>query len=576
MRRLVAASESSLLYPLEGERLSNTERWGENATVDLGLDEIASALSLNVKYRATIKSILLELCQDTRVIDYRQSILEDCLNSPNLVADLSALLPLLEKLQHYAETRSHDDSLQETLGRLAELHTYVTCVRQMQAALANNHSAVHAPGLLKLQRRLEQIMGEEIFQALEKNLPELLAQLQGIPSVTIGVNLDSELQPVEATLLAIHDKPFKGSTLFDRLLGGKSGRNPTQGLGPLHTLPYKHIEGIDNRVVKLSSRVEAWMSPLFKDLQEILRSVIAPLAAALSRYAQVKTSFLLPLEEEMAFYLGAAALVRRMGAAGLPMCRAQVLPPQARTCQMKGMYNLVLVLHRANEMSETALGKTIVPNDVDFGAPGRIFILTGPNQGGKTIYVQAVGIAQLLFQAGLPVPAEQAALSPVDGLHTHFASMEKVEGGMGRLGEEAERLSLIFQRITEQSLVLLNESLAGTSPDESLYLARDVVRALRLFGVRAIYATHLHELAEGAETINAEVTGDSRVVNLVAGVALPDEAAEAIDEMVPRTYQIRPGPPRGLSYARGIANRHGISFEQLTQQWQGRKLRPTG
>jgi hypothetical protein len=310
------------------------------------------------------------------------------------------------------------------------------------------------------------------------------------------------------------------------------------------------------------------MSPLFKDLLEILRSVIAPLAAALSRYAQVKTSFLLPLEEEIAFYLGAVALVRRMRAAGLPMCPAQVLPPQARASRLKGLYNLALALRRADEMSETALGKTIVLNESDFGAAGRIFILTGPNQGGKTIYVQAVGIAQLLFQAGLPVPAEQAALSPVDGLHTHFASREKAEGGLGRLGEEAERLSRIFQQITEQSLVLLNEALAGTSPGESLYLARDVVRALRLFGVRAIYATHLHELAEGAEAINAEVAGDSRVVSLVAGVAQPDEAAETIDEMVLRTYQIKPGPPRGLSYARGIAHRHGISFEQLTRQWQ--------
>ena len=113
---------------------------------------------------------------------------------------------------------------------------------------------------------------------------------------------------------------------------------------------------------------------------------------------------------------------------------------------------------------------------------------------------------------------------------------------------------------------LLNESLSSTSPGESLYLSRDIVRALRLFGVRAIFATHLHELAEGLEAVNADIEGDSRVVSLVAGVALQGAEADLIDGIIPRTYEIKPGPPRGLSYARGIAAKHGISYEQLAEQ----------
>ena len=118
---------------------------------------------------------------------------------------------------------------------------------------------------------------------------------------------------------------------------------------------------------------------------------------------------------------------------------------------------------------------------------------------------------------------------------------------------------------------MLNESLSSTSPGESLYLARDIVQALKLFGVRAIFATHLHELASDLETLNAAAPGDSRVVSLVAGVKMEAGETDDSNDQVHPTYVIKPGPPRGLSYARGIAVRYGISFEQLQAHWKERQ-----
>ncbi len=184
-----------------------------------------------------------------------------------------------------------------------------------------------------------------------------------------------------------------------------------------------------------------------------------------------------------------------------------------------------------------------------------------------------MGQSQVLFQAGLHVPGESARMSPVDGMYTHFATLERTDSGMGRLAEEARRLNDIFQRVTDKSLVLLNESLSSTSPGESLYLARDIVHALKLFSVRAIFATHLHELAENLDSTNAAVTGDSRVVSLVAGVTLNGDEAEASEESAVSTFEIKKAPPRGLSYAKGIAIRHGISFEQLKDHWLERQVR---
>jgi len=118
-----------------------------------------------------------------------------------------------------------------------------------------------------------------------------------------------------------------------------------------------------------------------------------------------------------------------------------------------------------------------------------VFVLTGPNRGGKTTHVQAVGLAQVLAKAGLYVPARAARISPVEGIFTHFPAREHPELDTGRLGEEAQRLRELFAAATSGSLILFNESLSTTSPGESLVLARDLLRALSLLGARAIFTS---------------------------------------------------------------------------------------
>ena len=196
-----------------------------------------------------------------------------------------------------------------------------------------------------------------------------------------------------------------------------------------------------------------------------------------------------------------------------------------------------------------------------------MWVLTGPNRGGKTTYVRAVGLAYLLFQAGLYVPAARARMSPVDRICTHFPGQEGATPGRGRLDEEAQRLAEIFREATACSLVLLNEVLSGTSTVEGLALARDAVRGLHLLGARAIYVTHLHDLGSYAEEINATTEGTGTVGSLVA------EATESPGtDGHRRTFRIRPGAPRGISYASEIARQHGISYPQLHRVLEQRGL----
>ena len=118
---------------------------------------------------------------------------------------------------------------------------------------------------------------------------------------------------------------------------------------------------------------------------------------------------------------------------------------------------------------------------------------------------------------------------------------EQLPKGTGRFGDKAQRLSQIFACSTRHSLILLNESLASTNPGESLYIAQDIVRILRRLGARAIFATHLHELAADVATLNASTDGDSDIVSLVASRT----ETETGDDGPLRSYKISLAPRWG-------------------------------
>lgn len=293
------------------------------------------------------------------------------------------------------------------------------------------------------------------------------------------------------------------------------------------------------------------------------------MAAALGAFIRVNTQFLAALEPEIVFYLGAVRLINDITARGLPMCRAEVCEMEARSCIIHDCYNMHLALRIMLRNLDAHLAGEIVGNDVEFGDNGRIQIITGPNQGDKTTYVQAVALTQVLFQTGLYVPGGSACISPVDGIYTHFPVEEKPNTEAGRFGEEAQRLSEIFAQATRYSLILLNESLASTASGESLYLARDIVRCFRLLGVHAAYTTYMHELAASADELNNAIAGDSKVVSLVATAQTTSSGQGGA---VKRTYKVIASPPMGRSYAQELAAQYGISFEKIVETLNARQV----
>ncbi len=524
----------SLLWPAGHDRDARSQGLTEQQALDLGLELLVRELDWTSRHARFVRGAFMALVADPAVIVYRQAVAAELRAQPGLRSALAALLPSLAELaQPRSAIWAQDSPLLLVPPRLSDLELYVSCLNELSAALGGFD--LRSEGLRTLRDYVEATRAAEQFQALLVELPALRAQLDQIASVTVGVNLDRDLRPHSATLVALNREPFTGPRSMVHRLFGRAMQSSLPS-----TTALRHV-----------AERSAEMDPLSRDLEKVLSEVVQPVATGLERYQRIYARPLAALEPELAFYLGVAALADKLEMAQLPTCLPTVT---SATHTLDDAYNPALAVQLVRPAS--ASGQTsdaVVVNSVDF-AMGRIVLLTGPNRGGKTTYLRTIALNQVLFQAGGYVAARSAQMAPADAVLTHFPPVEDSEPGGGRLDNEARRLREMFARATPRSLLLFNEPLTSTSEREAHNLASDILRALRLLGARSVFVTHLHSLASDVAALNSE--DGALIVSWVAGVS--DDTT--------RTYRIRPGLPTARSHAATIAEQHGITFQQLSQQ----------
>ncbi len=198
-----------------------------------------------------------------------------------------------------------------------------------------------------------------------------------------------------------------------------------------------------------------------------------------------------------------------------------------------------------------AMEERPVPSNLAITGRAPIALVTGPNSGGKTRLLQAVGIAQVLGQSGLYCPCSSGQMPIVGGLFASIVEVDRADQGEGRLGTELMRLRTLFESVPPGSLVLLDELCSGTNPSEAIEIVEMVLRLLRRLEPIAVVTTHFLDFAHqlqsqpgnrGLEFLQAEVNGDhGPTYRFVAGVA-------------------------STSLAAGTARRLGVTFEELERR----------
>ncbi len=531
----IDTDDISLLYP-DRDTLRRHMQGDESAR----LSEI-TAEQLELYFLMDLKSCDFGsfFTSDPETILYRQDTFEDMTENPELSGILNKMIPLLGDITELRRLGSDSAASTESyLYSITEIELYTSLLDMLRDELLPLAPRLKSTAFRRFAEKINTLTGSDYYKDINERLNELTSRVREIKSVTIGVNLDSQLRVDRAGVLSINNDHFKSGELLEKMLRLDFKNDDMTCIAPL--VPFKKGQA-DNQQLALLNAFNGAIGDVFRQSVKSWKKVI-------SHYVLENTDFLIRLMPEIEFVTKATALLLKLKSKGTPLCKPQIFPMSEKKFTASGLSNPIVALK---------LDSAVIPNDFSFDSEGMLYVITGPNRGGKSVITCAVGIAFVMAGLGLPVCADSCVISPCDEIFTHFPTGSEDTIDKGRLGEECSRLEAIFKAVTENSLVLLDESLSSTGSFEGAYIAAEVLKGFSMARCRGIFSTHLHDLAASVDSINDSCIpqGGVRIDNLVAAM-----------EEGSRSFKIVRARPDGKSYARDIADKYGLSLEKIMQK----------
>ncbi|MDI3259624.1 MAG: hypothetical protein QJR02_08000 [Sinobacteraceae bacterium] len=474
----------------------------ESLIADLSLETLFAAMAGDDDciYTVARKAILAGVKSELATVRYRQRVLQDSLAHAEIVRELYAIAVEAVSQQrwryyyralspHYPEAVRRDSIEQMTL--------FVESLKKLRRVADAHADKFESDGYTAFFTMLKRDLDEPYFARIESHLEAL--------KFRNGLHLSAEL-----------GKANKGQRyVLHRLAPRRRGlREWWKGWFAEKPVSYSF---------DIAPRDEAGAQAL----NELRNRGVALAASALRQAVDHVRDFFGSLRVELAFYVGCINLRERLAQEGKPVCIPTPAGIAERRLSFQDLYDVPLAL---------TAGRAVIGNDAN--ANGKdLCIITGPNTGGKSTFLRSVGVAQLMMQAGMFVPAKVYCGSLCDGLFTHFKREEDVVIARGKYDEELSRMSDIIDHVVPHAMILLNESFAATSEREGSEIARQIIAALIKRTIRVLCVTHMYELAHRFEEDN-----EGNVLFLRAE-RLPDGT---------RTFKIREGLPLPTSFGRDL------------------------
>lgn len=477
----------------------------------------------------------------TAVMKYRNEVFSDMMNCSALSETLNELMPVLTDVTELRRLEADNGNTDDYLSSITEIELYISCIEILYEGLSRAKASIKSRAFKTLEERIRELAESEYYKELNKKLNELTKRVREIKSVAIGVNLDSQLRPQYAGVLSINSEPFKSGDTLDKILRLNFKNDDYTCIANL--VPFGKKQS-DNQKTALSIAFNSAINDVYHSSLKSWKKIV-------QSYVLENTDFLLGLMPEIEFLVKGTEMLKRLEAKGCWLTEPTIAPMDERVFNADDLYNPAVALKLPD-------GEEIVPNDVSFNEnDATIYVLTGPNRGGKSVITCAMGLGIAMMQLGMFVPAKNARISPADAIFTHFPTGADDTIDKGRLGEECARLGEIFDNVTKYSLVLLDESFSSTGSYEGSYIASEVLSGISMVGCRCLFATHLHELAAEIDRINKEsvANGGVKIDTLVAGI-----------EEGKRSFKIFRAKPDGKSYARDIAERYGLTYDNILKK----------
>ncbi|WP_031403888.1 DNA mismatch repair protein MutS [Thiomonas sp. FB-Cd] len=425
---------------------------------DLELDTLLAAMAASDAFlHAVASSVLLAATGegDARIIAWRQAALRDALaHAPELRALYALVVEAIESRKkhlfglsmfgRYPRSNLH--------GAVELLQTYMQMLRRLRQQADTLASGFRSEAFGTLFTTLQREIGDDYFAEVQDHLDTLRFRH--------GVLLSASLGP--------------GNAGTGYVLHAGNAARPGWLARLLRKAPPQYA-------FRLADRDEAGE----RMLSELVDRGINEVANALAQATEHVLGFFELLRVELAFFVACLNLHERLGVLGVATCMPTFHPIGTRRLTVRAMRDPTLAL---------TLQRAPVENDLDADGKG-LLAVTGANQGGKSTFLRAMGLAQVMLHAGLFVAAEAYAGELALGVFTHYKREEDATLQGGKLDEELLRMSAIADRIVPGAQLLSNESFASTNEREGSELLLQVVDALRERGIKVVLVTHLYDAA---------------------------------------------------------------------------------
>ena len=409
-----------------------------------------------------------------------------------------------------AEKEKVTDPMQKAVWRLREEDAYCNTYEELERALSA--ADLTSDGMQQFLLVLREYLGSDSYRGMREQTAKILGEIRGLRFI---ITYDKDR-------ISVTPGEIPGEGAYEEWLDGFAGGERTELQNPFFSQ------------VSVSELERACIEMLKKKKPDFFRG--------LSEFAEHDGDYQAPVlkrfEQEVLFYLSYCTLQRDLERAGFAFATPGT--DDTKRMEAKGLYDLALAV------TSLADGRKVVANDFRYDEGERFFVLTGPNQGGKTTFARSLGQLVYICKMGLDVPAESANVPFFPGLQSHFSVEESVQSGRGKLMEELTRLAPMMRDRKRGSFVVINELFTTAANYDAQIMGKRVLEHFIKLGCMGIYVTHLKELADDR----------SGVVSLRA----------MLDENGIQTFEIRRGAAEDIACAANQVNKYRLTYEQLKER----------
>jgi DNA mismatch repair protein MutS len=481
---------------------------------DLNLDQVLAAMTAD-REQYELGPIFCEPLRDADAVAYRHEVLRD-LEKREVIEPVSRFAKAMgEMREHLAQVRKLHYQLQKQAWFLDAAEIYCDAIRGLARELAA--CEVTSRGFRRLSEWLAEYVSSDRFSSLA-------AETRALKQAVAGVRYAVRILGPRVTVSRYEGEPDYGAEVAETFAKFRQG-------------------AVSSYLVKLPDLAD--MDHVEAQIAGLVARLYPEVFGTLAGYCARNGDFLDPVigrfDREVQFYLGYLELTGRLKAAGLPFCYPRV-SARSRQVAAEDSFDIALACKLVPG------GGTVVTNDFRLDGPERVFVVSGPNNGGKTTFARAFGQLHYLASLGLPVPGRSAQLFLPDRIYTHFEREEDIETLRGKFDDELIRVHQILQHATGDSVIVMNESFGSTSLTDALFTGTEVMRQILRLGCLGVYVTFLDEIASLSEA----------TVSMVSQIAR-DNPAE-------RTFKVLRKPAEGLAYAWALAQKYGLTYDRLLER----------